>query len=87
MENEQRHFFIENYRKEIDEAKKILDKLLEECPHNLVKQYSAARCNICTKYFGHWCPKSKDHMCNYIQQDGEYDEDNCIHCGHPEERK
>ncbi len=43
------------------------------------------KCNI--KIDGWYCPKSKDHKCDYKQKSGEYDHDQCRFCGHPEERK
>ena len=33
------------------------------------------------------CPTSPTGKCDYEQEDGSYDEDCCIHCGEPEERK
>ncbi len=33
------------------------------------------------------CPSSPTDYCEYLQADGTYDEDCCIYCGEPEERK
>lgn len=33
------------------------------------------------------CPHSPDNECDYEQEDGSFDEDNCRYCGQAEERK
>jgi hypothetical protein len=33
------------------------------------------------------CPASPTGYCDYTQEDGSFDEDCCIYCGEPEERK
>lgn len=61
----------------------------------------SCRCSICGKDLGWWCPNSPHHYCEYFgnhrgghpgrngwSYEGEwYDEDNCIYCCQPEERK
>jgi len=63
-------------------------EIMKTCEHELVtKEYNAARCVICPEFLGAYCEKSPTLICNYWQEDGRYDEDNCIYCGEPEERK
>ena len=52
---------------------------MEDCP--------SATCDICGHDGGWWCPESPDGLCDYSQEDGSYDEDQCRYCGQPEERK
>ena len=78
-----------------DSAKKIVDSH----NHYVVSDqadvscgYAGARCIICNNDLGWYCPKSPDHLCNYygIHGDNNYpylDEDDCIYCHEPEERK
>jgi hypothetical protein len=54
----------------------------------------AARCLVCGAGFselGWYCPDSPTHLCCYEQAlpDGtvQVNEDSCIYCGQPEERK
>ena len=75
-------------RKEaIDVLRKELKNLLDNCPHDIVESGSSAECDMCGEYFGLYCPDSPNHVCDYEQEDGSYDEDHCIYCGDPEERK
>ena len=46
-----------------------------------------AVCSTCGKDLGWWCEDSPSHTCDYWQEDGSYDEDQCRYCGEPEERK
>lgn len=46
-----------------------------------------AVCGTCGKELGWWCEDSPTHTCDYWQDDGSYDEDQCRYCGEPEERK
>lgn len=70
----------------------------ERCDHRFVPDEpydpsdkwfsSGGSCENCgDRLSGWWCPKSKSGECDYKQPDGSYDDDNCIHCGMPDERK
>jgi hypothetical protein len=58
---------------------------------------TSAYCDICgagglvTFYgepeFGWFCPKSPDGLCEYEQINGRYNDDDCIYCHMPYERK
>lgn len=39
------------------------------------------------EYKGWKCETSSTGYCDYEQEDGSYDEDNCRYCGEPDERK
>jgi len=77
--------------KEIKELIQVLemekDNIINTCEHEIIKSGSSAKCDICGKYGGWYCPESLNHMCDYEQEDGSYDEDCCRYCGEPEERK
>jgi len=57
--------------------------LQDACLHQIVQDAltTAAYCLVCGKRFGWWCPASSNHCCEYI------DDEECIHCGAPEERR
>jgi DNA-directed RNA polymerase subunit RPC12/RpoP len=78
---------IAQVRARIDELNDELRQLKNGCTHTIVKKYGSAVCDICGKEMGWYCPDSPDHICDYEQEDGEYDEDSCRYCGHPDERK
>lgn len=44
-------------------------------------------CEKCGDGCGWWCPKSPNGACDYEQSDGTIDEDSCIYCHNPDERK
>lgn len=51
---------------------------------------SSCYCESCGKDGSTWWCTSKrspDGLCNYKQADGRYNEDNCIYCHQPDERK
>ena len=51
---------------------------------NLTVRYDdseSGACWICGKDFGWYCPDSPNHACEYSQEEG------CIYCNQPEERK
>lgn len=62
---------------------------LGECEHIIVpSRFGWAECSKCGARFEGWyCPSSKSHLCDYEQEDGTYDEDQCRYCGQPLERK
>jgi len=69
------------------DATSELYTLAARCTHVYEKVYESAKCAICENEAGWWCPVSADHVCDYSQEDGSYDEDQCRYCGQPEERK
>jgi len=86
----------------LEEKKKIIalgKKLARECQHPIVlgEKDSSAQCEVCGKWLGWWCPDSPNHVCEYYGKHpswynpyGEeefYNEDDCIYCHEPEERK
>lgn len=80
-----------------DEANHTLNKLRLSCTHYIKPITSnndscSAVCEICGSYEGWYCSESPNHVCNYEHYDEEmggryWDEDDCIYCGQPEERK
>lgn len=55
--------------------------------HEYKKDGSSAVCRICGSVAFNWyCPSSKDHVCHY-RDSFESDDEICIYCGQPEERK
>ena len=80
---------IKQIKRKIELLKKDLDSLIGECEHNEldISPYGSAKCLICGEHFSWYCPTSPDLECDYVQDNGDYDEDCCRYCGHPEERK
>lgn len=90
---------IQTSRAILKEAQSNFDKLVHTCSHYVkpIKNYresesNSVKCEICGEYLGWYCPESPNHVCDYEHYDeemgGRYiDEDSCIYCGHPEERK
>ena len=80
---------------EIEKAKVIkLGKQLEKgCKHNIVHEIDENTvCTICNKDLGYFCPTSPDFTCHYFGDHGDGlgitdNEDDCIYCHQPEERK
>lgn len=88
---------------EIKKAIELGKQLEKECKHEYVIEtdYESAVCEICGKDLGWWCPESPNHVCeyygnhrggrlenNYWNFEGKwYDEDDCIYCHQPYERK
>ena len=79
---------IREAKHELNVGKLKLSGLLQRChKHVAEKHHDGATCAVCTLDLGWWCPDSPDHVCDYSQPDGSYDEDQCRFCGDPEERK
>ena len=78
-----------NRIRRICEKNKIkLQDVIYSCPHdNVVERHDSLYCTVCDKCFGWYCPTSPDHLCDYEQEDGTYNNDICRYCGQPEERK
>ena len=94
--NDELKSLISNIYGEIIETKHKLQSLWDQvtkykslCNHDNIKaeEWGSATCNICGEYFSWYCPTSPSLECDYKQDDGSYDEDNCRYCGMPEERK
>ena len=47
----------------------------------------SGHCAACGEDMGWYCPVALNHICNYEQEDGTYNDDDCIHCHMPDERK
>ena len=59
-----------------------------ECPHRILKtKWESMYCDVCGKGFGWCCPRSPDQLCHYDESPDNYDNENCVYCGLPEERK
>lgn len=94
--NEELKSLMSNVHGEIIETKHKLQSLWDQvakykslCNHDDIKveEWGSATCNICGENFSWYCPTSPSLECDYEQEDGSYDEDNCRYCGMPEERK
>lgn len=75
--------------KNIKDANNKIEVIQSECSHEdiSVTDYGTADCNICGKSFNWYCPNSPTLECDYEQDDGGYNDEYCIYCGEPEERK
>jgi len=72
------------------EASSAFRDLMRRCAalgHVMVCEGLSARCIVCNKFGGWWCPTSPTKECEYTQEDGSFDDDNCRYCHKPEERK
>ena len=81
---------LDGYKKTIDELHGLCNLFMVTCQkngHNTIKRNDSTICEYCGKGFGWWCPKSENNICDYNQEDGTYDPDQCIYCGQPNERK
>lgn len=87
MDDQERRRMIDEIEEKMRAHSITICDLKKACKHVITKQYSSAYCEHCNQYFGWWCPDSPNHKCDYNQEDGSYDEDNCRYCGDPEERK
>ena len=90
----------EEIRKAIELGKKLEKECTHsELFHRIVGDDSpdegSVKCNICGKELGWWCPVSENRQCQYFGHHKEkqnmwlpyWDEDDCIYCHQPEERK
>lgn len=89
MTENERKTRIYEIKLEINKLNAQLKELKHDCKcyEHIINKNDCAVCDVCGEYFGWWCPESPDHVCDYNQKDGSYDEDNCRYCGDPEERK
>jgi len=74
----------ENLTNTLEHTKLQLQQLQEDCPHtNIKNEWGTGVCFDCGyRTHGWYCPKNPDDF------ECEYEEDEwCIHCGEPEERK
>jgi len=69
-----------------NEAHNVLWRLIGTCQHAYLNMDDSAVCAICGDTAGWWCPESPDGRCDYAQDDGSYDPDQCRYCGQPGER-
>lgn len=83
----------DTYMKKLNElsaAEADIRVLQEECEHpNIKEEWGDGFCPDCHfKTVGWFCPTSPTFECDYYDKEtDEYDEDRCIYCGDPEERK
>lgn len=76
------HNDIEEARDKLADAQKKFYALLHLCQHVVMQTSTeSAVCVICRERLGWWCPKSSTHLCEY--KDDEW----CVHCHQPSERK
>lgn len=77
------------HERELREMKAALRVLVAGCTaHQIIENaVGGAVCWTCGTHYGWYCEESPEGVCDYDQEDGSYDEDNCRHCGMPEERK
>ncbi len=80
---------LEILRKQQIVLRDMVKETMDSCKHEDldVESYGTAKCKICDKNFSWYCPTSPTLTCDYDQEDGDYDEDDCIYCHQPEERK
>lgn len=79
---------IKNFEARIIKLQRRVNKLKETCTHQWFKSKGGcAKCLGCGTFSGWWCEKSPDKQCAYDQEDGSYNEDSCVYCGLPMERK
>ena len=93
--NERYKQLMKKYDMLQSEASDIQQEIINlqyECQHpNMVSDWGSGTCADCGyETIGWYCPKSPntDRECEYYDPDTDtYDEDCCIYCGEPEERK
>ena len=47
------------------EDKQKAETIIDSCPHEIKEWYGAAKCKVCEKNLGTYCPKSPDKSCHY----------------------
>jgi len=63
---------VQDYQDRIIRARKDLEALLRDCPHNIDPATISARCTMCGEDFGWHCPQSPDQVCHYYtDRDGQ----------------
>lgn len=77
----------ENIQNQLDEIVNEIKELQLECKHE--EMQNSGYCSDCGfKPKGWFCKYSPTYECDYYDKEhDEYDEDCCIYCGQPEERK
>jgi hypothetical protein len=85
---EELNVIIKGYHDLIQPYLNERNELILDCEHQAVPSgFMGGKCGICQTDTDWYCPDAPDHICDYEQDDGEYDEDSCRYCGQPEERK
>lgn len=82
-----KHTVIKDIASDIE---RDIEALQTECPHdNIIDKWGTGVCPDCGyKTDGWFCPDSPDYECQYYDEKTDtYDEDCCIYCGQPDERK
>ena len=84
-----------SYRESIEQARKVLDGFMLNCPHHfrdlIVEELEdkwmsvVAHCEICDRNLGWRCKLSPKQYCEYNEY-APAGPDVCIYCGHPDER-
>lgn len=89
MTNKERRERLKCLRYQIRILTTEVDELMDECNHeNIDKIGEMAHCDICNEFFGWYCANSPTLTCDYYnKEEDKYNEDCCIYCGQPEERK
>lgn len=73
---------IEILRRLLEEARLNLEHAEMRCGHVVVPTgEGTATCCLCDQVLGRWCPTAPHLMCEYADED--YDFDVCLHCGIP----
>lgn len=90
---------VVNYKQIVRVYEKAIKIIQKKCEHEWSESRYYAQgvlklaggimpCSKCDLTIeGWWCPSSETHQCDYEQKDGTFNDDNCIHCHHPNERK
>lgn len=73
---------IKLYHSMIYDLEEKIRTIQDTCTHKVTLKGYSAYCMECQKYFGWYCSEAPNKYCVY---DG--DEEHCIFCGAPEERK
>lgn len=54
----------------IAQVEALAYRLKESCPHRIGRLRDSAKCAICDRHFGWWCPDSPDSVCHYYPDFG-----------------
>ena len=81
---------IDSLRIKIARLQKRLCDLTSSCTHDdYDTRGQSTYCNICSERLGWYCPVALRKYCEYshLMTHGMEDDECCIHCGEPDERK
>jgi ribonuclease HI len=58
---------VEQFKEKVSQS---FSDMKNSCKHNIKKSGDSACCSLCDRYFGWYCPDSKDKCCHYFSENG-----------------